>query len=197
MKNLLFSLMAMVLFTDLSFAQTSNENWVRMMEEYKSSVENVLSKECPKDMDLNKFKISLINGSVSLSENSKNAILQFSEPIKKYGLEFATKNKLESTDESTLIFYSSFSPDIKVENGNIILAKVGDPGLTMADYVNCAVAALGADALYSLAVSGATSWSMAALTTTFTGVAKRFLGPIGVGIAVISFGLCLHQAYIN
>lgn len=198
MKKLFISLIAMVLITNFSFGQTSSVNWVRMMENYKNSVTSVLSKECPKDMDIEKFRTSLILGENKLSSNGLAEISKLTSPLKNYGKEFATKHKLELTDEASLIFYSSFSPDIKVDNGELIGSKVGEPsGITAADYVNCALSALGADALYALAMSAGTSWSMAALTTTFTKVAKRFLGPIGVGIAVVSFGLCLHQAYIN
>lgn len=196
MKNILFGLIATVLLSNFSFGQTSNESWKRMMQIYETSINNIILKECPKDVDLNKFKISLINGEKSLSESGKNEIINASKPLKEYGLEFAKKNKLDVSDESNILFYSSFSPDMPVEDGQIIVAKLGG-GLTWADVGNCALAALGADALYSLAFSGASSWSIAALTTTFTGVAKRFLGPIGVGIAVVSFGLCLAEAYAN
>jgi hypothetical protein len=197
MKKIFYSIIATVLLLNLSYGQTSNSDWTNMMENYRNLVENILSKECPKGMDIDKFKTSLIKGEMELSESNQEIILSYTEPLKRYGLEFANKNKLKSLEESDLIFYSSISPDIPVENGEILAAKVGTPGLTWADVGNCALAALGADALYSLAFSGASSWSVAALTTTFSGVAKRFLGPIGVAIAVTTFGLCLADAYAN
>jgi hypothetical protein len=58
----------------------------------------------------------------------------------------------------------------------------------------CVGKALGTDALYALAFSGASSWSVAAMTTAFSAVAKRFLGPIGVAIAVVTFTMCMHGA---
>lgn len=51
--------------------------------------------------------------------------------------------------------------------------------------------ALGVDLLFSLGSSSATVWSMAAIKSAFKTVAKRMLGPIGVAIAVVDFGLCM------
>lgn len=65
------------------------------------------------------------------------------------------------------------------------------------DYARCAGVAIGADAIWALGTSTASSWTIAALTRAFSAVAKRFLGPIGVGIAVVSFGICLHEAYYD
>ena len=62
-----------------------------------------------------------------------------------------------------------------------------------AGFLSCGVAALGGDALYALAFSGAGSWSFATMRGVFAGVAKRFLGPIGVAIAVVSFSVCMLQ----
>ncbi|WP_395043677.1 hypothetical protein [Flavobacterium sp.] len=194
MKNLLFGLIATVLFSLNGNAQTSNQEWLDMMETYKSLVESEISKECPKEFDLQDFKKSLINGENKLSETAEKTILTYAEPLIKYGLEFAKKNNLKELEVSDLIFYSSISPKVIVENGEIITAKVGEPGLTMSEVFHCAINALGGDALYSLAFSGATSWTAAALTTTFTGVAKRFLGPLGVAIAVVTFGICIAGA---
>lgn len=57
----------------------------------------------------------------------------------------------------------------------------------------CAATAIGADLLWSLgAESSAGAWSKKALGKLFKKVAARFLGPIGVGIAVVSFGLCMY-----
>lgn len=90
-----------------------------------------------------------------------------------------------------MIFYSSFSPNLPIAEGtfNANLSK-----LTWGEVGNCALSAIGADALYALAFSGASGWSIASLTTAFTGAARRFLGPIGVAIAVVSFALCLNDA---
>ncbi len=62
---------------------------------------------------------------------------------------------------------------------------------SLEDVGRCAAAAVGADLLYSLAEGGASKWTKKALTKLVKKVTSRFLGPIGVGIAVVSFGLCL------
>ena len=198
MKKLLFGLIALVVLglTD-GYSQTSKESWNRMMENYKKSVENILLKECPKNLSLGKFRTSLILGENKLSFNATSEITLLILPLKEYGKELAIKHSLDYSDESSLVFYSSFSPDIEIVKGEILADPLGEYRLTWAEVGNCGIAALGADALYSLAFSGASSWSMAALTKTFTGVAKRFLGPIGVAIAVVTFGLCLAEGYAD
>jgi len=67
--------------------------------------------------------------------------------------------------------------------------------LTGGEIATCAAVAIGADILWSLGGSNASSWSIGAMKRAFGKVAARFLGPIGVAIAVVSFGLCiLHEA---
>ncbi|MBC5835896.1 hypothetical protein G6N05_13650 [Flavobacterium sp. F372] len=105
---------------------------------------------------------------------------------------------LTSIEDVDLIFYSSFSPNLPIEKGELAIIQSSETSkISRNEFINCALGAIGADALNSLAFSGASSWSIGAMTTAFTGVAKRFLGPIGVGIAVISFGLCMNEAYQN
>jgi hypothetical protein len=61
------------------------------------------------------------------------------------------------------------------------------------DYQMCAIVAIGADVLFSLATSGLKTWSRALIMKAFGTVAKRMLGPVGVAIAVVSFGVCLAE----
>lgn len=198
MKKLIFGLIATAFFCFNLTAQTSSKDWLIMMESYKNSVTSVLSKECPRNMDIEKFRTSLILGESKLSSIGLAEITNLTSPLINYGREFAKKHKLELTDEASLIFYSSFSPDSPISGGNFQNQTNGSIGsISWADFANCAIVAIGADALYSLAFSGATSWSIPALTSTFTSVAKRFLGPIGVAIAVVSFSLCLADAAAN
>ncbi|MBP3839284.1 MAG: hypothetical protein ILA04_09190 [Prevotella sp.] len=57
--------------------------------------------------------------------------------------------------------------------------------------VDCAMKAIGADVLYSLASSGLKTWSKALIRQSFKVIAKRALGPIGAAIAVAEFALCI------
>ncbi|MFT6216925.1 MAG: hypothetical protein ACJAS3_003343 [Roseivirga sp.] len=58
---------------------------------------------------------------------------------------------------------------------------------------------IGADVLWALGTSNVCSWSQKALRKAFGTVAKknRFLGPIEVVIAVVSFGICIGEAYLS
>lgn len=67
------------------------------------------------------------------------------------------------------------------------------PELTSGEIGWCALAAIGADILIQLGNSSASSWSKSAIKKAFGAVAKRALGPIGVAIAVVSFGICIGQ----
>jgi hypothetical protein len=193
MQKLLFGLIATVMFIFVGNAQTSKKDWFKMMENSKFQIDKLLTKECPSGMPLNEFKNALIMGKNALSSNAQRSITQIYEPLRLYGEAFAIKHNLELRDESSLLFYSSLEPDTPMGDGAIIVAVNSTPGLTWAEVGNCALFAIGADALYSLAFSGASSWGVAAMTQAFTSVAKRFLGPIGVAIAVVSFGLCIAE----
>ena len=65
----------------------------------------------------------------------------------------------------------------------------------MNPYVKCALVAIGADVLWALGGSSASTWTMVAMKKAFGAVAKRLLGPIGVALAVVSFGVCLASEY--
>jgi hypothetical protein len=86
------------------------------------------------------------------------------------------------------------------QDGNAVDAATGDEGavamsqgneLTDQEIINCIIIAIGADALWALGGSGASSWAKKDIKRAFKAIAKRFLGPIGVAIAVVSFGLCI------
>jgi hypothetical protein len=65
------------------------------------------------------------------------------------------------------------------------------------EVLDCALAAIGADALFAFGGSTATAWTAAAVTKAFSAVAKRFLGPVGVAIAVVSFGICISHESLD
>lgn len=67
--------------------------------------------------------------------------------------------------------------------------------VTWAEVGACAIEAVGADILFSFEQSTATVWTKAVIKKAFKTVAKRMLGPIGVGIAVVEFGWCLMRKY--
>ncbi|MGZ5191979.1 MAG: hypothetical protein ACXWCZ_13300, partial [Flavisolibacter sp.] len=65
------------------------------------------------------------------------------------------------------------------------------------DYVRCGMIAIGADVLWALGTSNASTWTVGAMKKAFGAVAKKMLGPIGVAIAVVSFGICIAEAYYD
>ncbi|MBF6642458.1 hypothetical protein IVB69_13285 [Flavobacterium sp. J49] len=190
MKNLIFGLIATVMFGFIGNAQTNKDEWKSMMNITRSSIDDILDNTRPKEMDLENYKQKLILGELQLSEDSRRQIEPLMEPLKKYGQEIANLHKLTFTDDSELIALAAFEPDSPINDGQYEFSTFG---LTGSEIATCALVAIGADALYSLAFSGATSWSAAALTSTFSAVAKRFLGPIGVTFAVVSFGICILE----
>ncbi len=82
-----------------------------------------------------------------------------------------------------------------VEQGQYAVNDISFPLINEAKalphYLECAIEALGFDALYALGASGASSWTWGTMKSVFKSVAKRFLGPIGVAVAVVSFTMCM------
>jgi hypothetical protein len=69
--------------------------------------------------------------------------------------------------------------------------------LESSEVLDCALGAIGADALFAFSGSTASVWSAAAITKAFSAVAKKFLRPVGVAIAVDSFGLCISHESLD
>jgi hypothetical protein len=84
-------------------------------------------------------------------------------------------------------------------------ASVGEPGnagtvattqqneLTLEEIGTCAAIAIGADILWALGGSNEKKWTKEAIKKAFKTAAKRFLGPIGVAIALVSFSICIFN----
>jgi|GEM_PF-6458131 len=68
---------------------------------------------------------------------------------------------------------------------------------TTSDFIRCGAIAIGADLLFSLGTSDATKWSKKAMKKAFGEVAKKALGPIGVAISVVTFSVCIAEAYLD
>lgn len=83
---------------------------------------------------------------------------------------------------------------------NSAYALDSDPKLTWREVGACALAAIGADLLYSVpteAGSKSVKWQRKAILKFFGKVASRALGVVGVAIAVITFGTCISSAYAS
>lgn len=194
MNKVIFSLIATVLISFNSTAQTTKESWLKMIENHKVNIDRILNSEKPKDVELNKFKENLFIGKSKLSEKANSEISILNEPLKKYGRELASRLQMSDIDDSDMITLSLFPPDVTVGNDdNLYYTTNGD--ITGDEIFNCALIAIGADLLYSAGgVSGGTKWTVKAITKAVKSIATRFLGPIGAGIAVGTFGYCIYQA---
>ena len=147
-----------------------------------------------------------LNVSVDAVTNSLNPLII---QAKNY---LYTKGFTEQSIQNMLIEQNGKEEDLipfvmsltHIENGgqfannyNIPFVNFAYAKLDANDYIRCAGVAIGADVLWSLGSSSAASWTIGAMTKAFGAVAKRFLGPIGVAIAVVSFGVCIHEAYYD
>ncbi len=66
----------------------------------------------------------------------------------------------------------------------------------LATISKCALQAIGADIIQALCLQKGTVWAKPLIKKAFKTVAKRMLGPIGVGIAVVEFTVCIGNAYL-
>ena len=99
----------------------------------------------------------------------------------------------EDADEIDLIpFVKALTA---IEQDQYTVRKINLPLINDANalnaFIECGLYALGGDALYALSQSTASTWTWGAMKSAFKIIAKKFLGPIGVAVAVISFGVCM------
>lgn len=106
-----------------------------------------------------------------------------------------------ATEEDLILFVISLIQAEKNSNVsyniNSLFINNAYAKLEANDYIRCAVIAIGADVLWSLGTSNSSRWTKVAMKKAFGVVAKKILGPIGVCIAVVSFSICIAEAYYN
>jgi hypothetical protein len=208
MKNNFLFIVLTLFVTNSSIAQKTESEWKVMIDSYRSKVDILLERERPRNLDIVSFKKAVGKGDILISETAKQQIEENTIPLIDYGRELAVKNNLDITDKDELLYIASFRPSTDLNviytiDRNDYNQTAKGPSyqveetlkLTGAEIFDCALVAIGADAGYALLAGSGTSWSIAALRTTFTNVAKRFLGPIGVAWAVCSFAACLYGAH--
>lgn len=195
MKRIFFIAMISLLAISIGNSQTTEAQWREMIQTAQTSIDNALIRDCPTGVDLNTYKLRLLKGEAVLTEEARLKIAAQQAELVKYGQEVAVKNNLDYEDETDLIIYCMFSPNADLSNGEFspqaVAGRMAGDGLTWDEVLYCAGVAIGADAVYALTQSGASSWSVGTIKRVFKSVAKRFLGPVGVVVATISFGGCL------
>jgi len=176
--------------------QLDERGYAQMMQNLRNDIDNILSETKPEELSLYDYKVKLVNGDIELPSNSQERINASSQNLISYARNLAIVNNIgiDVNDDSELIGLGGmFSPgdDLTVTFPGDNIMQVSGNALTWGEVAECVAVGVGADAIWALGTSGATAWTAAALTKAFTAVAKRFLGPIGVAIAVVSFGVCI------
>lgn len=188
-----------------------------MLQQTQTEFNAILMETKPKNLSIAAYKLAVVLGEKRLSEGQQTRILKATNALLDYATKFAAYKGLMLEDISTKIAFGGlYSPndDInrKFHETSFILNKktinrtssaMGVPGAMGAtsslsavdsgEVLDCALEALGIDAIYALSASGLTTWTGAAIAKAFSAAAKRALGPVGVAIAVVSFGICIAQ----
>lgn len=186
-------------FTTSSRLQDYNEEYYQnMMSTLRSNIDDILNESKPANINLYDYKVRLLKGELQLPEKSYQRISNVSENLLTYGRNLAITNKVDvnlEDDSELLALGGLFSPgdNINITFPGDNLMQVNGNVLTWGEVAECVAVGVGADAVFALSGSGATAWTAAALTRAFSAIAKRFLGPIGVAIAVVTFGVCIAQ----
>ena len=222
MKKTLLILLTIFLFSCQKEDNTINSNdsllsqkaYYTMLKDINFQFEIILNESKPKDLSIEEYKTALISGKIDLSSSQQNKILNATKPLIDYSNKLAKINSLSIDDlGSKIALGGMYSPNDNLNSkfnaksfqayneSSIIKSNSLDTKQIMkidnSEIIDCALTALGADAIFALSASGITSWGAAAMTKAFSAVAKRFLGPAGVAIAVITFGICIHHESLD
>ena len=222
MKKTLLILLTIFLFSCQKEDNTINSNdsllsqkaYYTMLKDINFQFEMILNESKPKDLSIEEYKTALISGKIDLSSSQQNKILNATKPLIDYSNKLAKMNSLSIDDlGSKIALGGMYSPNDNLNSkfnaksfqayneSSIIKSNSLDTKQIMkidnSEILDCALTALGADAIFALSASGITSWGAAAMTKAFSAVAKRFLGPAGVAIAVITFGICIHHESLD
>ena len=142
MKKILYSIFVLILCSNLTFGQTtplmSDEAHRIMMNDYATNLNTILTAECPQGITIDQFKKKIVNGEITLSSTAQTSILTYAEPLKTYGVQFASTNNLTATTDAEKIFLSSFAPSTLIQNGKLLCADTL-LGLTSYEMWACAL----------------------------------------------------------
>ena len=220
MKKIFLICLTVFLFSCQKDDKTNNTNdtllsqkaYYTMLKDINTQFELILNETKPTDLSIEEYKTALVSGKIVLSLNQQNKILKATEPLIDYSTKLAKMNSISIDDLSSKIALGGlYSPndnlnskfntnsfqvytDSPIKKSNEVNSKpIMKNNLETNEVLDCALAAIGADALFAFGGSTATAWTAAAVTKAFSAVAKRFLGPVGVAIAVVSFGICISH----
>jgi hypothetical protein len=219
MKYILFITLSLFLFScqkeDNTINSTekliSQKEYVTMLKDINTQYEQILNESKPKNISISEYKTALITGKIELNLGQQNRMLNATKPLIDYSTKLAKINSIKIEDlESLIALGGMYSPNDNLDSkynensfksykklstvqSNVINSKQVMK-IDANEVLDCALTAIGADAIWALGPSSASAWTAAAMTKAFSAIAKRFLGPVGVALAVVTFGLCIaHQ----
>ncbi len=181
-----------------------------MLENLNSNIDKILNESKPSYLSLKEYKKNLLDGSMKISSSQQNRIFKASQQLIDYGTALAIKNnlKIDNVEDAialgalygpndnlqTKYAKSTFQLDkgLPVNKSYSLGSNMAQVELTTDEAIDCALNALGVNLLYS-ASELATNWTAVNIVKSFSTIAKRALGPIGVTIAVVSFSYCIYQ----
>lgn len=194
----------------------SQKAYYIMLKDINTQYELILNETKPNNLNIEEYKTALISGKIGLSSSQQNKILNATKPLIDYSSKLAKMNSINLDDiESKIALGGLYSPNDNLNfkfnsnsfnannNSTIIKSNALNSkqmmriNLESSEVLDCALTAIGADAIYAFTSSNISTWTAAALTKAFSRVAKRFLGPAGVAIAVVTFGICIHHEAID
>ncbi len=175
---------------ELTKFKEDDSSYFKMIENTTHEIDNVLLESKPPQINLSQYRINLIAGKMPLSEEYQNKILEITKPLAEYGYELAKMNNIEIYADDICSKLAFATLNLRTFGFRIPGITVNE-NLTWGEVGTCALGALGVDSGWALGGSNATAWTMLSIRKAFTTMAKRFLGPIGVALAVGSFSFCL------
>ena len=191
-------------------APTDQASYNAMIKSLNTKIDLVLNETKPIYLDLNEYKIKLLNGSLKISKNQENKIMEASKPLIDYGTSLAIKNNIQIDEiESTIALGGLYGPNdnlqtkysknpfmfnkgLPVYKSNSIGGNIAQVELTESEAYSCFIEAIGFD-LGFVSSGILATWSTTSIIKAFTTIAKRAIGPIGVAIAVTTFSYCIYQ----
>ena len=219
MKKILFILLSVFLFScqkedytiNSSEKLISQKEYVTMLKDINTQYEQILNESKPKNLSISEYKKALVTGKIELTLGQQNRMLNATKPLIDYSTKLAKINSIKIDDlESLIALGGMYSPNdnLNTKYNENSFRSYNELSIVQSNAMNtkqvikidanevldCALTAIGADAVWALGPSSASAWTAAAMTKAFSAIAKRFLGPVGVALAVVSFSLCIaHQ----
>ncbi|MGG7035209.1 MAG: hypothetical protein ACI7YS_08460 [Flavobacterium sp.] len=195
MKNILYGLLAIVLYSGTVSAQTlmSDEEHRIMMNNFAIELNNTLTYNCPQGITLDQYKRGIVDGSQTLPLWAQNSLIQnYTQPLKDYGNQFAAAKGLTANTDALKYFYSSFAPSTVIQNGKLIESTTS-AGLTATEMWTCALETFGTDSCGSSVLVSDKS-NLSTLATTSVNKLTAVPGNIGVLVMLNGFGECLFYS---